>query len=123
MRLGCRSGAGAITFTRDNGIQARAGVQIIGTYNPQDRTWLWAWDHPSIAPPLRVHAQTLRRYGEENGIRELTTQKLTCAENDCWRFTALACLLNEAQGGYRGPTDGPHVFMTYGAVTLSRAHA
>lgn len=112
--------AGAITFSRKNGIQARAPVQIVGTYNPGDGSWLWGWDHPSVLEPLRVHAEKLRQYGEANGIGELTERKLQCSEEDCWRFSALACLLNDAQGVYRGPAGGPYVFMTYGSVTLSK---
>ena len=73
--------------------------------------------------PLQNHAEKLRRYGEENGSAELTTPKMRCTEEDCWRYTALACLLGEAQGGYRGPTGGPLVFMTYGTVMLSKTHA
>jgi hypothetical protein len=125
-RLGERSwavdqAAGTVTFDHpENGTRATAPLQIIGTYDPEDGTWLWAWDHPSIMEPLRVHAETVRRYGEEHGIAELTQAKVRCAEDDCWRFAALACHLNEAQGAYRGPTGGPLVFLTYGTVTLSK---
>jgi Family of unknown function (DUF6882) len=113
--------AGTIAFIRENGVRASAPVQIIGTFNPEDGTWLWAWDHPSVRPPLRKAAETLKAYGAAHGIAELTTARLDCREEDCWRFTALACHLSEAQGGYRGPTGGPLVFMTYGMVTLSKA--
>lgn len=113
--------AGTITFDHPgNGTRAVAPLQIVGTYNPEDSTWLWAWDHPSIVEPLRAHAETVRRYGAEHGIEELTSAKLTCGEEDCWRFAALACLLNEAQGAYRGPTGGPLVFLTYDTVTLTK---
>ncbi len=114
---------GQITFTHEGGNTARAAVQIVGTYDAREGSWMWAWDHPSIAEPLRQHAERLRRYGEENRIEELTTQKLKCPEEDCWRFTALASLLSKAQGAYRGPTDGPLVFMTYGPVTMSKPRA
>jgi hypothetical protein len=111
--------AGTITFTASD-IQATAPVQIIGTFNPHDSTWLWAWDHPGFGEPLRKHAETVRRYGQQQQIEELTQRKLVCAENDCWQFTALACCLNGAQGAYRGPAGGPFVFMTFGTVTLSK---
>jgi hypothetical protein len=115
--------AGTITFTRHNGIEARAPVQIIGTFNPAENSWLWGWNHPSVVEPLQTHAETLRRYGEANGIAELATRRLQCTEEDCWRFAALACMMNEGQGAYRGPTEGPLVFMTYGALTLSNPNA
>jgi len=111
---------GTITFTHESGKTARAPIQVIGTYDPGEKSWVWAWDHPSIEAPLNRHAETVRMYGEENGIAELTRRKLKCSEEDCWRFTALASFLNKAQGAYRGPTDGPLVFMTYGPVTSAR---
>jgi hypothetical protein len=110
---------GTVTFTAKD-IEATAPVQIIGTYNPQDKSWMWAWDNPAILEPLRQHAETVRRYGEQHRIEELTERKIVCDENACWRFAALACCLNGAQGAYRGPTDGPLVFLTYGAVLLSK---
>ena len=113
--------AGTITFDHPtNGTRATAPVQIIGTYNPEDQTWLWAWDHPSVLKTAAGDAEKVRRYGEEHGIEELTTAKREGSEDDCWRFTALACHLGDAQGAYRGPTDGPFVFMTYGDVRLSK---
>jgi hypothetical protein len=66
------------------------------------------------------YAETVRRYGVEHGIEELVSAKLQCSEDDCWRFAALTCHLNDAQGAYRGPTGGPLVFLTYGTVTLSQ---
>jgi hypothetical protein len=112
--------AGTIIFDHPNGTRATAPLQIVGTYNLQDGTWVWAWDHPSILEPLRAHAETVRRYGAAHEIEELVKAKLECGEDDCWRFAALACHLNDAQGAYRGPTDGPLVFLTYGTVELSQ---
>lgn len=112
-----------IVFTRPDGVVAKAPVQIIGSYNPHRETWLWAWANASVLEPLRAHAEAVRRYGESHGVAELVAEKLTCREEDGWRFAALACLLNDAQGVYRGPTDGPFVFMTYGVVTVSKAPA
>lgn len=111
---------GTIIFDHENGTRVTAPLQIIGTYNPEDGTWLWAWDHPSILEPLRAHAETVRRYGAKHGIAELTSARLECSEADCWRFAALACHLNDAQGAYRGPTGGPLVFLTYGTATLTK---
>jgi hypothetical protein len=49
--------AGTITFTSPNGITATCPVQIIGTFNTLDNTWLWGWDHPSVDPALQEHAK------------------------------------------------------------------
>ncbi len=110
---------GEIEFANKNGMVAKCSVQIIGTFDTTDSTWLWAWDHPSVQPPLRSHATRLLEYGEANKISTLTTRKLSATEDQCWEFTALACKLNDAQGGYRGPSGTTLVFMTFGEPQLS----
>ena len=113
--------AGIITFDSPNGMHAEAPVQIIGTYNTDDETWLWGWDHPSVASPLDQHAKQMFEYGQQNGIADLTTRKLQCTADRCWELTAVACLLSKAQGAYRGPSGSTLVFMTFGDVKLSKA--
>ena len=112
---------GIIVFTTPNGICAKAAVQIIGTYNTDDGTWLWGWDNPSLASPLVDHAAKLRAYGEEHSIARLTTSKFECSEEECWELAALASMLCSAQGAYRGPSGTTMVFMTFGDVSLSKA--
>jgi hypothetical protein len=111
---------GLITFIVKT-VTATAPVQIIGTYDTQDGTWLWGWDHPSVQPPLQEHARRVREYGEQKGVAALTTRKLACDEMEAWEFTALACHLSGAQGAYRGPAGTALVFMTFGEVTLSQS--
>jgi hypothetical protein len=108
---------GVITFVGDE-ITATAPVQIIGTYNTIDGTWLWGWDHPSVQEPLAEHARRLHEYGQKHGLDSLTTRTFECEEMDAWEFTALACHLCRAQGGYRGPAGPALVFMTFGEVKL-----
>jgi hypothetical protein len=107
---------GKIAFTRPDGTKLTAPVQFVGSFNLQKKTWLWAWDNPSILAPLRLHAETVRRYGAEHGIVELTTPLLECDEEDCWTLTALACHLNQAEGAYRGPGRTVHTFFTFGTL-------
>jgi hypothetical protein len=113
--------AGTIAFVTPAGLRAVAPVQIIGTYNTGDGTWLWGWDHPSVAPPLAVVAERVRQFGEHVGVERLVTPKIRCREEECWEFTALACMLGQQQGAYRGPSGRTRVFMTFGNVTVSQA--
>lgn len=110
---------GTLVFTRPDGTIATCPVQIIGTYNTADGTWLWGWDHPSVKEPLQESAHLLREWGEERGIEVLTTRKISCTEDDAWGLTALAFALAEAQGAYRGPMGPTHAFMTFGEIALS----
>lgn len=114
---------GTIIFTRPDGITATCPVQIIGTYNTDDGTWLWGWEHPSVVPALQDHAKQVRAYGQKHGISRLTTQKLECEEDEAWEFAALACKLCGAQGAYRGPAGSALIFMTFGDVQLGNSVA
>lgn len=113
--------AGTITFDSPNGMHVEAPVQIIGTYNTDEGSWLWGWDHPSVPPPLDQHARLVLEYGEEKGVPDLTTRKLQCIDKRCWELTAVACLLAEAQGAYIGPSGPTLVYMTFGKIKLSKA--
>jgi hypothetical protein len=97
-----------------------APVQILGSLNTQDGTWLWGWANSSIEPALQRNALAMREYGERHGIEELTTRKFECDADKAWRFTALAVRLFGAQGGYRGPAGPTLVFMIFGEVRLER---
>jgi hypothetical protein len=112
---------GRIAFTTPQGTRAEAPVQIIGTYNTEDGSWLWGWDHPSVAPALAEHAKKVLAYGREHGFTKLTTRKLQCTEEECWELTALAYFLCSANGAYRGPSGAARVFMTFGELRLSKA--
>ena len=110
---------GTISFDSKK-IHAVAPVQIIGTYNTADGTWLWAWDNKSLVKGLTRDSQVVREYGQKHGIAPLTTRKLNCDEADCWEFTALACQLCKAEGAYRGPGGTTLVFITFGKITTSK---
>src|SRR5262249_6441518 len=115
---GVDQNTGMITFTGKK-VTATAPAQIIGTYDTQDGTWLWGWDHPSVADPMAEHARRVHEYGEEHRILDLITRKLAGDELQAWEFAALACYLCGAQGTFRGPAGTALVYMTFGEVTLS----
>jgi len=112
--------AGTIIFNRSDGIKITAPMQIVGTFNIEDQTWLWGWDHPSVLLPLRKHSQIVREYGEAHGIVRLTTRKIQSNEAEAWQFAALACKLADAQGAYCGPALPARIFMTFGALSFSK---
>lgn len=110
---------GTITFTnREKGVRVTAAVQVIGTLNSEDGTWLWGWDHPSVPEPIGEHARLARAFGERYGLAAYTTRKIEASMDDCWTFTALACHLAGAQGGYSGPSGPARVFMTFGTPAI-----
>lgn len=112
--------AGTIVFTFADGTTATANIQVVGTYNTQDGTFLWGWDHPSVPEELRAHAKLAREWGEANNVNDFTERMVECSEDDAWQFAAVANRLANANGVYRGPAGTALVFMTFGEVKLEK---
>ncbi|HVS52048.1 MAG TPA: hypothetical protein VHD62_06800 [Opitutaceae bacterium] len=85
---------GELIFTFPD-IIAWARAQIVGTLDTHAGTWMWAWANPSVADALKKDSLRVRAYGEERGIRRLTTPSWPAEEKDGWRMTALASRLPE----------------------------
>lgn len=110
---------GLITFSFEDLI-ATAPIQVVGTYNTDDGTFLWGWDHPSVPEPLRQHAELARAWGQAHGLPAYTTRKVRCTEDQAWDHAAVANRLAGTSGVYRGPSGPTLVFMTFGEVRLEK---
>lgn len=99
---------------------AKAPAQIIGTFDGERNTWLWAWANRSIAEPLKRDALRVLDYGERHGVTRLTTARWTATEMDGWHMTSLANRICSSNGAYRGPAGTTLVFMTFGEVQLTK---
>lgn len=117
--------AGTLIFSNADGFTVTTAVQVIGTYDTTDGTWLWGWDHPSVDAPLAEAANLAHDFGETYGLERCTTRMLECTEDEAWRFTALALYLSKGAGSYRGPT-GPtgstYLYMTFSDVKIQQKH-
>ncbi len=111
---------GIIFWLFEDGRTAVAPVQIIGTYNPKDGSFLWGWEHPSVVEPLQKHAHLVKEYGEKHGVELFTTKKVHVSEEQAWEFSAVASQLAGANGAYRADAGGPLVYMTFGEIKLSK---
>jgi hypothetical protein len=95
-------------------------AQIIGSFNKTEGTWLWAWANPTVATNLTRASQQLRDYGNQHKYDKLRLAKWKATENEAWEMVALATLLCEAQGAYRGPAGDTYVFMTFGPPKIQK---
>lgn len=103
---------GTLRFSFADGREVTCPVQVIGTYDTTDASFLWGWDHPSVPEPLRRAA---RRLHESEMCRELEAfaNRVTfCSEADAWAYTAAAAKLDEAIGAYRGRSGDTWVYMS-----------
>lgn len=109
---------GVIRFTSATKVVS-APVQVVGTYNTLDKTFLWGWDHPSVPEPLGADARLAREFGERQNLPMFTQRKVKCTQKEAWRFTNVAHYLTGAKGAYRAPTGTTMVFMTFGEMTVT----
>ena len=111
--------AGELLFTFPDK-QVRAPAQIIGSFNSQAGSWLWAWANATILDSDKRDSAKVREHGEQQNITRLTTAKWQADETDCWQMVALACSLCKANGAYRGPAGGTYVFFIFGEIQICR---
>lgn len=107
---------GWLRWSFGDGRILQAEVQVIGTYNTHDGSFLWGWDHPSVPEALRQAAQLARNWGETHAVQELMTRSVSATEQQAWEWTALAAQQYGASGAYRGRSDATWVYMAYGPV-------
>ena len=112
--------AGEIIWSFQDGTRVTSRIQVVGTYTPQDSTFMWAWENPSIPEALTDHALKVKAYGETEGVQDFVDPEVFCSEEEGWAFAAVACRLAEANGVYRGNAGGTLVFMTFTEVQISR---
>lgn len=113
---------GWLRWTFADGRVMQAEVQVVGTYNTANGTFLWGWDHPSVPEPLRRAAKLAQALGAKENFLRLTSRTVACTEDEAWQFTALAAQLDDATGAYRGNANGTWVYMAYGRpVDISKS--
>lgn len=110
--------AGTIRFLGETRVVS-AEVQVVGTYNTLDGTFLWGWDHPSVPEALAADARLSRTFGQRHRLPLFTTRKVECSEDEAWMFTAVALYLAGAQGLYRAPHGTTMVFLTLGPLAIA----
>lgn len=110
---------GELVFTFPNMI-VRAPAQVIGSFDSEEGSWMWAWANPSIPETLARDSIRAREYGEHHHVQRLTTPSWPGDEMDGWQMAAFANRLCESNGVYRGPAGTAFVFLTFGKIQLSQ---
>ncbi|MGR4893244.1 DUF6882 domain-containing protein [Sphingopyxis sp. LARHCG72] len=101
-----------LKFARGRTVAARA--QILGSFDPSDRSFLWAWANPSLLPAICEDAERAKAEGERLGLAALTTPTQTVAFDNLKPLLALAAQTGGADGVYRGMVNGTtSVFLSF----------
>lgn len=113
---------GQVGFHFHDGTVLVAPIQIVGTYNARDATFLWAWGHRTLPEALVEHARLARRWGETNGVSDYTKAIVSCAADEVWNFAAVTARLSGRDGIYRGRSGSVWMYLTYGEFDLQVPH-
>lgn len=80
--------------------------QILGSFDPRDRSFMWSWANPSIQPEICADALRLKAEGERLGLAALTTPVQTVVFDNLPPLLALAAQDGGADGVYRCMVNG-----------------
>jgi len=108
-------GTGQLVFSDASATpRVLATVQIVGSVNTANRSWVWSWADPDVDAALCADMREVRLLGETRRIEQLTTPFWEGDAVDGWEMTSISAYVLQAQGAYRAPT--PHGF-TYMVMT------
>ena len=111
---------GEIRFHNDQGWLISAKVQVVGTYDRSDGTFMWGWDHPSVPEHAAETAKTVKLFGERHERPDLTERLIYASEDEAWQYTALAAHLAGDSGAYRGNAGSTLVYMTFDDLKITK---
>ena len=81
-----------------------SNVQLVGSVNTGNRSWLWSWANPDVDPALCKDILEVHLLGETRGIEQLTTPFWEGDAVDGWEMTSITAYVLQAQGAYRAAT-------------------
>ena len=111
---------GTLTFSFTDGKIVKTDIQVIGTFNSNDDSFMWGWDHPSVPNNLAQHAILAKEWGTKFNESDYSTLQISCSLDDVWKMSSVVNRLAEANGVYRGNSNGTFVFMTMGSLEMSK---
>jgi hypothetical protein len=62
---------GTVTVRFEDGSEWQADGQFLGSFNPGDNTFQWAWDSPDTSEQLARDSRLIKKIGERLGLRYL----------------------------------------------------
>jgi hypothetical protein len=89
-------------------------AQVLGSFDPTDRSFMWSWHNASVRPALQQAALRARAEGERIGEPAFTTPVQTVVFDELTPVLARAAHVAEADGVYRAVLPNhTSVFLAY----------
>lgn len=108
---------GQLVFS-DSSVTPRviADIQVVGSVNTANRSWLWSWANPDVEPALCKDILEVHMVGETKRIEQLTTPFWEGDAVDGWEMTSICAYVLQAQGAYRAATPEGFTYMVMTGV-------
>lgn len=96
-------------------------LQIVGTESEIDGTWMWGWANAQseLNPQLLHVANTLKKWGDSNGVTEFSAPTLPLRPNLGHELSLIAVGACGADAYYRGPYEGGALYFTLTELPLA----
>lgn len=105
---------GRLLLKFEHGADLVLDAQVLGSFDPSDRSFMWGWHNASLRPELQQAAAVAREEGQRGGEAALTTPVQTVRFDQLTPLLAWAAQLAGLDGVYRAMTDtGTSVFLGY----------
>lgn len=110
---------GQLIFSDQSNVpRVLATVQIVGSVNVQERTWLWSWANPEVDASLYRDILDVQMLGRTREIEQLTTPFWDGDAVDGWEVTSISAYVLQAAGAYRAAT--PQGFTYFVLTSVER---
>lgn len=106
-------GEGTFEMVFSDGRKIVANVQFLGSFDPRDRTFLWAWANPSVQEALCEDARLAQAEGHRVGEAALTAPRQTADFGQLMPLLSLVSRMSGADGLYRCTTNSTSIFTTF----------
>jgi hypothetical protein len=101
-----------VRFLDDKGVEKiRSDIQTAGSWSPDTKTWMWAWDNDSIPDAAKSRLTAVREFGEQHEIEHAMGSFDRCEEGEAWTMGALATDVLKAECLYRAPGKNTQLFL------------
>jgi hypothetical protein len=93
-----------------------ADVQVVGSVDSENRSWLWSWANPDVAPALCKDILDVHTLGKSRQIEQLTTPVWEGDAVDGWEMTSISAYVLQAAGAYRASTSQGFTYLVMTSV-------
>ncbi len=97
---------------KEDKIELELDVSIIGTFAPQQESWMWGWANESFVKPLRDESAKIKELVEITGEEIFNEPTLKADEEIVNELISMAIEVLDSQFFYQIPGEQNHLFLS-----------